>query len=101
MCGARHRVAFDRGHDRAGLAGGVEQDGGGRAAVLGAVVDAAEHDEGRRRLEPESRRQEKRDGGRGPDARQYADGGAQRHADDRPHQDGRRERDGKSLRQRG
>src|SRR6266850_5546114 len=41
---ARHRVTVEAGHDRGRFARNVEQDRGGRAAVLGAVVDAGEHD---------------------------------------------------------
>ena len=47
---ARHLVAVDAGDDRGRLAGHVEQDRGGRAAVLGAVVDAGEHDDRARRV---------------------------------------------------
>src|SRR5262249_38309424 len=36
----RHLVPVDAGHHRRGLARQIDQDGGGRAAILGAVVDA-------------------------------------------------------------
>src|SRR5262249_13202246 len=42
----RHLIAVDAGHHRGGLARQVDQDGGGRAAVLRAVIDAGEHDQG-------------------------------------------------------
>ena len=55
-------------------------------AVHGAVVDAAEHDEGADRIELAGGRQQHRDGERRADAGQHADGGAERHADQRPQQ---------------
>ena len=42
----RHLVAVEAGHHRGRLARQVEQDRRGRAAVLRAVIDAGEHDEG-------------------------------------------------------
>ena len=48
-------VAFHgRGH-RGGLARDVDQDGGGRAAVHGPVVDGGHHDDGRRRVQVRGR----------------------------------------------
>ena len=41
----RHLVAVDAGDDRRGLARQVDQDRGGRAAVLRAVIDAGQHDQ--------------------------------------------------------
>ncbi len=43
----RHLVAVDGGDDRRRLARNVDQDRGGRAAVLRAVVDAGEQDQRR------------------------------------------------------
>src|SRR5690606_26399775 len=78
-------------------AGRVEQDRRGRPAVHAAVVDAGEHDQRVRRLEPERDRQEQRDGERGADAGQHADGGADRDADQRPQQVRRGQRGGEAL----
>ena len=80
---------------------GVQKDRGSRSAVLRAVVDAGEHDEGRSRLQAVGDRQKERDGGGRPDARQHADRGAERDADRRPHEVGRRERYGEALDERG
>ena len=44
-------------------------------------------------------RQEQRDGERRTDARQDADGGAERHADQAPHEIDRRDRRGKAVQQ--
>ena len=60
---SRHLVAVERGDHRRGLAGQVDQDGGGGAAVLRAVVDAGQHDERRDRRQRERGRQQHRDGG--------------------------------------
>jgi len=68
---------------------------------LRAVVDAAEHDERRGRVEAEGRRQQQRHGGRRPDSGQHADRGAERHADRRPQQVRGREGDREALRERG
>ena len=69
----RHLVAVDAGHDRRGLARQVDQDRGGRAAVLRAVEDAGQHDQAGHRLEMEGERQQHRDGGDRADAGQHAD----------------------------
>ena len=95
----RHLVALDGGDDGGILARRVEQDRRGRGAVHGAVVDAAEHDEGADRIELAGRRQQHRDGERRADAGQHADGGAERDADQRPQQIQRRERDGEAVEQ--
>ena len=78
----RHLVAVDGGDGGRALAGEVDEDGGGRAAVLGAVVDAGEHDERRHRLEGEGDGQQHRDGGGRADAGQDADEGAEEDADE-------------------
>ena len=70
---ARHLIAVDAGHDRGGLARQVDQDGGGRAAVLRAVIDAGEHDQRADRRHAVGDRQQHRDGGERADARQHAD----------------------------
>jgi hypothetical protein len=73
---ACHRVAVDRGDHRRGLARQVDQDRGGRAAVLRTVVDAGQHDQRRRGIQRVDRRQQHRDRGGRPETRQHADRGA-------------------------
>src|ERR1051325_3535017 len=82
----RHLVAGDTGDHRRGLAGDVDQDGRGRAAVLRAVVDAGEHDERRDRVQVERDRQQHRDGGDRADAGKHSDQRAEQHADERVQQ---------------
>ena len=79
---ARHLVAVERGDDGGRLARNVDQDRGGRAAVLGAVIDAGEHDQGGRRVEPEGERQQHRHRRHRPDPRQHADQRAEKAADE-------------------
>ena len=87
---ARHLVAVDRGDGRGGFARHVDQDGGGRAAILRAVIDAGEHDQrGDRLADLEGDRQQHGDGRRGADARQHADQRAEQHADQAEEQVGR------------
>ena len=90
---ARHLVAVDAGHHRRGLARQVDQDRGGRAAVLRAVEDAGEHDQAGHRLEMEGERQQHRDGGDRADAGQHADQRADHGADEGEAEIGRRQRD--------
>ena len=54
----RHRVAVDAGHHRGRFARNAHQDRGGRAAILRAVIDAGEHDDRLRGVEPERHRQQ-------------------------------------------
>ena len=68
-----HLMAVERGDHRCRLAGDVDEDGRGRAAVLGAVVDAGQHDERAGRIDAEGDRQQHGDGGDRADARQHAD----------------------------
>ena len=68
-----HLVAIEAGHDRRGLARNVDQNSGGRAAVLRAVIDPGKHDQRGSRVERESDRQQHGDGGHRPDAGQHAD----------------------------
>ena len=77
----RHLVAVEAGDDRRRLARHVDQDRGGRAAVLRAVIDAGEHDQRRQRIEPEGDRQQHGDGRDRADAGQHADQGAEQAAD--------------------
>ncbi len=69
----RHAVAVDAGHDGGGFARQVHQDRRGRAAVLGAVVDAGQHDQRAERAQAEGDRQQHRDGRDRADARKDAD----------------------------
>ena len=80
----RHLVAVEGGHDRRGLTWQVDQDGGGRAAVLRAVEDAGQHDQGRDRRQAERRRQQHGDRGGGAETGQDADGGAEEDAGEAP-----------------
>ena len=89
----RHLVAVDAGDDRGGLARQVDQDGGGRAAVLRAVIDAGQHDQRADRREVVGDRQQHGDGAERPDARQHADQRADRHAEQAVEQVLQRERD--------
>ena len=98
--GFRHLVAFERGGKRRTFARRVDQDGGGRAAVHAAVVDAGEHDERAGRIELEGDRQEQGDRQRRSDAGQNADRGAEQHADQCVKQVHRLGRDGEALEQR-
>jgi hypothetical protein len=63
-----HLVSVKGGDHRGGLTWQVDQDGGGRAAVLGAVEDARQHDQRRYRRQAERGRQQHGDGGRGSEA---------------------------------
>ena len=87
---ARHLVAVDGGDGGRGFARHVDQDGGGRAAILRAVIDAGEHDQrGHRIAELEGDRQQHGDGGGGADAGQHADQRAEQHADQAEEADSR------------
>ncbi|MNV45341.1 hypothetical protein D3C71_1371340 [compost metagenome] len=79
---ARHLVAVDHGHHRRRFAGQVHQNGGGRAAVLRAVVDAGQHDQRRHGRQRVGGGQQHRDGRDRADARQHADQRAQNTADE-------------------
>ena len=70
---AGHLVAVQAGDDRGGLPRDVHQDGGGRAAVHGPVVDPGQHDDRARGVDAECRRDEQGDARHGPDAGQDAD----------------------------
>jgi hypothetical protein len=92
----RHLVAVDGGHDRGRFARDVDQDGGGRAAVLGAVIDAGEQDQGRLRLQGERDRQQHGHRRDRTDAGQHADDGAEENADEAVSDVLDGQRDGKS-----
>ena len=68
----RHLVAVERGDHGRRFARDVDQDRGGRAAVLRAVIDAGEHDQGADRRQAEGDRQQHRDGRDRADAGQHA-----------------------------
>ena len=88
-----------RGDDGGALARRVHQDRGGGSAVHGAVVDAGEQDEGGGGIDLVGERQQQGDGERRPQPRQHADGGADRDADQAPHQIVGRQRHGKAGRE--
>jgi hypothetical protein len=83
---ARHLVAVDHGHHRRRFARQVDQNGGGRAAVLRAVVDAGQHDQRGHRRQRIGGWQQHGDGGHRADAGQHADQRAQQAADEGVHQ---------------
>ena len=83
---ARHLVAVETGHHRGSFTRQVDQDGGRRAAVLRAVVDAGQHDQRGGRRQVEGDRQQHGDGRHRPDARQHADQGADHAAQQRVEQ---------------
>ena len=92
----RHRIAVDAGHDRGGFARDPHQDRSGRAAVLRAVIDAGQHHHRLGGVEAESCWQENADAGKRPDARQYADDGADQAAEEGIPQDVGLQRDGEA-----
>ena len=73
---ARHLVAVEAGDDGGGLTGDVDQNRGGRTAVLSAVINAGEHDQRADRRQAECDRQQHRDGRNRADAGQNADQGS-------------------------
>ncbi len=81
--GLGHLVALERGRHRCALAGRVDEDGGGGSAVHAAIIDPREHDQRAAGIELVGHRQQQRDRERGTDAGQYADRGAEQHADQR------------------
>ena len=78
-----HLMAVDAGDDGCRLAGNIDQDRCGGAAILRAIVDAGQHDQRWQRAEPEGDRQQHRDGRNRPDARQHADQRAEQAPDQR------------------
>ena len=63
--------------------GNAHQDRRGRAAILRAVIDAGEHDDRLRGIQPEGHRQQDGDAGKRTDARQHADERADQAAEER------------------
>ena len=96
----RHGVTVDAGHHRGGFAGDAQQDRRGRAAVLRAVVDAGQHDDGLGRVEAVGDRQEDADAGERADPRQHADQRADEAAEEGVPQHVRPERDREAEQQR-
>ena len=94
---ARHLHSVDGRHRRCRVARRVHENRRRRSAIHRAVVDAPEHDERRRRLEAEGRRQQQRDGNGRTDAGQHSDSCTQHHADETKEQVHRRQRDGEAL----
>ncbi len=74
----------------------VEQDRRDRAAIGGAVIDAAQHDQRAGGIEIECDREQHRDRRDRADAGHDADDGAERDADEAVEQIGRRQRDWKA-----
>ena len=89
--GLGHLVALDGRDDRGGLAGGVEQDRGRRAAVHAAVEDAGEEDERLLGSQPVGDRQQQRHGHGRPDAGEHPDGRADGDPEQRDQQVHRRD----------
>ena len=80
---AGHLVAVDTGDHRSRFAGDIDQDGGGRPAVHGAVEDSGHHDDGSdRRADFETDGEEKGDGGCRAEAGKDPDDGPQKDADE-------------------
>ncbi len=77
----RHLMAVETGDDRRRLARDVDQNRGGRAAVLRAVIDAGKHDQSADGRQPEGDRQQHRYGGDCSDAGQHPDQGADQGTD--------------------
>jgi hypothetical protein len=77
-----HRMAVDGRHHRGGLTRDVDEDRGGRAAILRAVIDAGQHDQRGCRTEAECQWQQHRDRRDRADAGQHADQGAEKHPDE-------------------
>ena len=80
--GKRQAVAVQTRHHCRSFAWDVDQNGGGRAAVLRTVIDACEHDERCGRVKRIRDGKEHRHGGHGAHAWQYSDKRTQSHADE-------------------
>jgi hypothetical protein len=82
----RHLIAVQRRDDARRLSRCGDQHGRDRASVLGAVVDAGEHDERGDGLERERERDEDGDTGGGTEPGHEPDDGAEEHTDEAPQQ---------------
>jgi hypothetical protein len=87
-----HGVAIQAGDDRSGLARHVQQDRGGRAAVLRAMENAGQQGQRGFGRHAEGQRQQQRDGGDRPQTRQHARQRADQHAQEAEAEIDRRER---------
>ena len=92
-----HREAVEAGHRVRRVTWQIEQDRADRAAVLRAIHDAGQHQDGADRLHPEGERQQDRDSGERTHARQHADHVADQHADEAPPQIMRLQRDAEAV----
>ena len=92
----RHLVPVKRRDHRRRLAWNVDEDRGGRAAILGAVVDAGQHDQRTDRRQAEGDRQQHGDGGEWTHARQHSDQGADHGPDQAQENVHRRQGDAKT-----
>ena len=79
----RHLIAVETGDDRGRFARHVDQHRRDGAAVHGAIIDGAEHDERAGRIELEGERDQDGGAGRRPEPGQHADQRAQDAADQR------------------
>ncbi|MPM27398.1 hypothetical protein SDC9_73909 [bioreactor metagenome] len=94
-----HLVAVNHGHHRRGFTWQIHQNGGGRTAVLCAVINTSQHDQRRHRRQCVGGRQQHGDGGHGAHARQHADQRTQQTADEAVDQVLESECDAKARRQ--
>src|SRR6266700_881177 len=91
------RASVEAAHRMGRVARQVEQDRADGAAILRAVEDAGEHQDGADRLHPEGERQQDRDGRQHTHAGQHADDVADQHPDEAPHHVMRLERDPEAV----
>ena len=91
------RKSVQTGHGVRRMARQIEQDRADRSAILGAVIDAGEHQDRRHRLHPEGQRQQNRNRRDRSHSRQHADQVADQHAEEAIHQVVRLERDAKAV----
>ncbi len=80
------RKPVQTGHGVRRMARQIQENRADRSAILGAVVDAGQHQDRRHRLHPECQRQQDGNGGDGTHSRQYADKVADQHAEKAVHQ---------------
>ena len=69
----RHLMAVEAGDDRGGFTRNIDQHRGGRAAILGAVINSGEHDQRADRRQAEGDRQQHGNRRDGADARKHTD----------------------------
>ena len=88
----RHLIAVDRGHGRRRFARNIDENRGGGAAVLSAVIDAREHDQRGQGRQRRGDRQKHRDRCQWTDAGEHADQGSEQDTDEAYEERSRRER---------